>query len=190
VIGLDPALGLAIRLFGALLFGLAALHKLRRPTRFRAALAGYRLLPPERVATAARALPAVELAVAGALLVAPGPVAGGLGLGLLALYSAAIARALRAGPAPGDCGCGPGGRPVPLRPALLTRNALCAAGLALLLLPETGRPLTPLDAATAFGGALTLALLHAAVEELLALPLPEGVSGGGIASRAGAGRGG
>lgn len=170
MIGLDPAVALAVRLFGAVLFALAAVHKLRRPRRFRAALAGYRLLPRPLLGVAARALAALELAVAGAFLAAPAPAAGGLGAGLLGLYSAAIAWALRTGEGPADCGCGPGERPVPLRPALLARNALLAGVLGLLLLPDTGRSLTPVDGATVAGGALALALLHAAGEELLALP--------------------
>ncbi|HYR96096.1 MAG TPA: MauE/DoxX family redox-associated membrane protein, partial [Candidatus Binatus sp.] len=68
---MDPVLDMTARAALALLFVVAAGHKLRDLDRFRATLAEYRLLPDVLAPLAAALVVAVELAVAGALAVPP-----------------------------------------------------------------------------------------------------------------------
>src|SRR5437870_1480218 len=125
---MDPVIDLTLRTALALLFFVAAGHKLRDLDRFRATLAEYRLLPAGLVPLAAALVVAVEVAAAGALLV-PGARAAGLvvAAALLALYGAAIAINLARGRRDIDCGCaGPAVRR-PITGALVARNAALAA---------------------------------------------------------------
>src|SRR2546425_7648864 len=89
---MDPVIDVTLRTALALLFFVAAGHKLRDLDRFRATLAEYRLLPAGLVPLAVALVVAVEVAAAGALLV-PGARAAGLvsAAALLVLYGAAIA---------------------------------------------------------------------------------------------------
>src|SRR5712664_1011140 len=89
---MDPVIDVTLRTALALLFFVAAGHKLRDLDRFRATLAEYRLLPAGLVPLAAALVVAVEVPAAGALLV-PGARAAGLvsAAALLVLYGAAIA---------------------------------------------------------------------------------------------------
>ena len=152
----DPAVAWLIRLGLALLFAVAAWHKLRDLSAFRATLSNYRLLPATLTWPIAPALAACELAVA-ALLLAPAvrlegaPVAPLAALGLLALYSGALAINLARGRRDLDCGClGPAHRQ-PVSYGLLVRNALLAAGACLLLPPVAARSLGWIDALTVAG---------------------------------------
>ena len=67
---MDPVLAVVLRGALALLFVVAALHKLRDRDAFRATLDAYELLPPALGAPLARAVPMLEIAAA-VLLVAP-----------------------------------------------------------------------------------------------------------------------
>jgi hypothetical protein len=169
VTGLDPAIQLVLRLAGALLFLAAAAHKLREPADFRAALLGYRLLPPRAVPLAAGALAALEGAAGVALLLPAGAPAGALaGAGLLAVYGGAIAVNLRRGRRDIDCGCGgPGGRR-PLGWALVARNAVLIAGLGASTLPLAERAISTLDLLSIPAAVAALALLYAAADVALA----------------------
>lgn len=68
---LDPAFHAALRGALGLLLLHAAAHKLRSPARFRAAFAGYRVVP-DRLVSAAAALVVLSELVAGIGLLAPG----------------------------------------------------------------------------------------------------------------------
>jgi hypothetical protein len=161
----DPALQLALRAFTALLFGAAALHKLRGADDFRAALAGYALLPASAVAPVAALLVGCEAAIAlGALLPGTAPLACLAGAGLIAGYGGAIAINLVRGRRAIDCGCGGPGGARPLRADLLLRNGAVAALLCVTALAPGPRPLVWLDAATVAGATATLALLYAALD--------------------------
>ena len=96
----------------AWLLGASAWHKLRDRTGFRAAIAGYELLPPPAVPALAAALPALEIGLAAALLVPAAGAPAALGAGaLLAGYAFAMAAALARGRQGIACGCGgPAGR--------------------------------------------------------------------------------
>lgn len=176
---IDPAVDAALRLALALLFFSAAGHKLRGSAAFRAAVAGYGLLPRALVAPASQALVLAEIA-ASILLVAPlasagwppgareaGPVAA---LALLALYSLAIASGLARGLRGIDCGCAGPAAAAPLGPALLLRNALLALGALACLAPTGARPLVWVDVLTVAGSVAVLSALYASAGHLLAAP--------------------
>jgi hypothetical protein len=168
-LALDPAIDLAARVALAVILAGAALAKAREPAAFRAALAGYRLLPAAWVAPVALALPLAELAAA-ALLLAPGARATGCAAAaaLVAFYSGAIAWNLARGRREIDCGCfGPSAQ-VPLGAGLLARNAALLALAALGGLPLAARPLALADAPAVAGAAASALLLFAASGQLLA----------------------
>src|SRR5207244_7739090 len=125
---IDPAVDAALRSAFALLFLVAASHKLRDPGRFRTTLAEYRLLPGAVVPLAAMVVIGVEVVVAIALVAsprrAPGPVAAAA---VLVVYGAAIAVNLAPGRRHIDCVCaGPAVRP-PIRGWLVARHAALPA---------------------------------------------------------------
>ncbi|MFQ5417063.1 MAG: MauE/DoxX family redox-associated membrane protein, partial [Myxococcota bacterium] len=88
----DPVVQRALHAAAALLFLSAAGHKLRDPSAFRRALAGYRVLPERAVSSAAAVVVALEFAIAIGCVV-PGVAAAAClaGAGLLAAYTLAIA---------------------------------------------------------------------------------------------------
>ena len=163
---LDPVLALALRGGLALLFAVAAWHKLRDLAAFRAALGGYRLIPERMLGGAVLALVGAELATAAALLSsAHGASAAAL---LLALYTAAVLANLARGRREIDCGCfGPAARQ-PLSFGLVARNAALVALALLCALPVTPRAFVWLDGLTIAAAIGVGALVHAAVNALLA----------------------
>jgi len=101
----DPLFQATLHGVASLLFLSAALHKLRGPAEFRAALGGYGLLPTAALGIAGTGLAALELALGVALLIpATGGVAGAVGAALMLLYAAGMAWNLRRGRAHIDCG--------------------------------------------------------------------------------------
>jgi hypothetical protein len=167
---LDPALALTLRAALALLLLGAAFAKLRRFAAFRAAVAGYRLLPERGVGAAALGLLAAELSL-GAMLLMPtlgAPAALGAAA-LLLLYAGAMAVNLARGRRDVDCGCtGPGARR-PIGWELVARNLLLA-GVALG---------AALDGVSVVAGAAVLALLYATLDASLALGPVRREAGGG-----------
>lgn len=141
---LDPLLTIVIATSLALLFLLAARHKLSARRRFEAQLAAYRLLPDSLVTPAARVLPWLEIAVALSLLFAiTRPVGAVLAATLLGIYALAMGINLSRGRSQIDCGCGD--TPQSLSGLLVLRNAVLASGALLLLAPVATRPLNTLD---------------------------------------------
>lgn len=162
----DPALALAARLALALLFAHAAWHKLSDLAVFRSALAGYRLLPERALGVAALALIALELAAALALVASRA--GGALALGMLTLYTLAIAVNLARGRREIDCGCfGPAARQ-PLSAALVWRNLGLLALAALAWAPPTARALHWVDALSIASAVAFAALVFASLNALLA----------------------
>jgi hypothetical protein len=166
---LDPVVAEILALGLALLFLGASLHKLRDPRSFRAALAGYELVPRRLLGPVAFALVLAEaLAGAGALLPGLRRLALGLVLALLAAYTLAIAANLARGRRGIDCGCaGPAARQ-PLSLGLVLRNLALALAAAAGLAPVAGRELVWLDWGTIALGAAAAAGLYLACERLLA----------------------
>ena len=156
----DPIVHTALRAGLALLFAMAALHKLRDAASFRATLAEYRMVPQALVRATATIVIAVEVVVAVAVL-RPGTyaAAGVAAAVLLCVYSVAIATNLARGRRHIDCGCLGPSSGQGLTPWLLIRNAALVAGSAAVLLPTTGRELIWIDAVTLAGTLIVLGLL-------------------------------
>src|SRR5438128_7741724 len=167
---MDAAVDITLRAALALLFLVAASHKLRDPGRFLATLAEYRLLPAAAVPLAAILVIGVEVVVAMALLVperrAPGPVAAAL---VLAVYGAAIGINLARGRRHIDCGCAGPALRRPISGWLVARNAALAAAALAGLIPASPRPFSWVDGITVAGATVTLAALYASLDRMLAL---------------------
>lgn len=172
---IDPAMGALTACAAAVLFGVAAAHKLLALASFEAVLGAYRVMPQAWVPTAALAVPAVELACATAILI-PGQrqVGVALALALLAVYSGAIAINLGRGRVHIDCGCGGFSRSQPIGRWMIVRNICMAAVFACALLPQGSRQLGAIDVLTVLGGGISLTLLYFAAEGLLATQSREG----------------
>src|SRR4030095_4393047 len=138
----DPLPWLVARLVYALLFGRAAVDKLRDLPGFRRALAGYALPPAPAIPAASIAIAVVEAAIALALAASLRvEAAAGAGMILLAVYAAGIAINLRRARRTIAGGCGGVGGERPIASALVARNGLLVLGLGLLLLPCHARAL-------------------------------------------------
>jgi uncharacterized membrane protein len=166
---MDPVIERMLRSALALLFLVAAVHKLRAPTAFRDQLADYRLVPGRATLAAAAAVVAGELTT-GLALLAPSLrlAAPGAALVLLFAYSFAIALNLVRGRRDIDCGCSGPALRQPLTPWLLVRNALLVGIAVACLAPVRGRTLIWVDAVTVLGGVGVLAALYAASNRMLA----------------------
>jgi hypothetical protein len=117
---------LVARLSLALVFVVAAVGKLADHAAFRRSLSGFRV-PATLVGPAAVALPLAELAVAGLLVPQQtASAAAWAALGLLVVFSIAIARALARDERP-DCGCLGRAHSAPVSGGLLVRNGVLAA---------------------------------------------------------------
>lgn len=167
---MDPILATLVQTALATLVAVPALHKLRDPAVFRAALAAYRLVPAPLLPVVAVGLVGAECASAVALLLPPTARFGlAATVGLLTLYAGAITINLARGRRDIDCGCSGRAARQPIHWGLVVRNLLLAAiaGLALAL-PPAPRSLEWIDAVTLAGGVLTLAGLYHAADRLLA----------------------
>lgn len=141
---IDPLVTIVIATSLALLFLLAARHKISAHRRFEAQLAAYRILPEPMVSPVARVLPWIEIAVAISLLFAiTRPLGAVVAAALLSLYAMAMAINLSRGRSQIDCGCGD--TPQALSGLLLLRNVVLTSGALFLLAPVATRPLGSLD---------------------------------------------
>ena len=166
---MDPAIDLTLRAALALLFVVAATHKLRDVAVFQATFDDYRLVPKALAGAVALVVPPAEIAVA-VLLVAPDTSAlGKIGAaGLLVVYATAVGVNLVRGRRHIDCGCaGPHARR-PIGRGIVVRNAFLAAAALAALARVHPRPLVWLDALTVSGAVLALAALYVAAERLMA----------------------
>ena len=164
---LDPAISTIIAAGVALLFVAAALHKLSDWARFRAALAGYRIVPAWLAPMAASGLVALEVAAAVLLVLSSSRRAGAfLAAALLTTYAVAIGINLLRGRTSIDCGClGARGRS-PIGRWMVLRNLALAAATLAAALPTTERSLTALDVVTIAGAIASFAALYAAHDSL------------------------
>lgn len=173
----DTAAAALICVCGALLFGAAAVHKLRDLHRFRAVLSAYALLPPLLLTPMSLLVPALEgFAAIGLTLtlahnmVNPGTTQAAApfaGVVLLSVYACAIAINLWRGRRDLDCGCGGPADRRPIAPWMVWRNASLAVLLAVGLLPWSNRPLEWTDGVTIAFGSATCALIYLCVDRLL-----------------------
>ncbi|MBS69052.1 MAG: methylamine utilization protein MauE [Pseudomonas sp.] len=165
----DPIFVIAAALAVAVILASAATHKLRAPARFASQLEDYQLLPQALVRPVARVLPCIEAVLAFALLVpAARQVAAFAAAALLAGYALAIAINLWRGRRDIDCGCAGPQQAQPIRPVLLTRNAVLV-GLALVAsLAPLSRALGVFDGFVVIAASAVALLIYAAADGLMA----------------------
>lgn len=173
---LDPLLFRLISFLMALLFGLAAMHKLNDATGFRGILAAYDVLPSAWVSPIAFAIPMLEIALGFAWLFAWRPELISLAsVLLLSSYVLAIGINLLRGRSYIDCGCsfssvnasGDDNSVQQLSVWLIYRNLLLI-GLAYSAGLEVGtRSIGTLDYFSLVAALLALAFVYAAFNQLL-----------------------
>jgi Methylamine utilisation protein MauE len=165
---LDPAIGLLLVGVVALLFGSAALHKLRDPKRFDEIFAAYGVAGVVSRWHLSWLVPMLELAAALGLLAAvTRPYAAALGALLLLSYAVAIGVNLRRGRRDLACGCGGPDERRPIAPWMVWRNVLIALVVLSTLTPWSARPLGVTDGVTVVFGLLTVALIYLCVDQLM-----------------------
>jgi uncharacterized membrane protein len=167
---IDPAFAALAVLLLAVVFGAAALAKLRDLDTFQGVVEQYQLLPAVLVRPFVRTLPLVELGAAlGLLLPETRALAAAALIALLLLFAAAMALNLGRGRSDIDCGCFIGVQRQRISWALVVRN-LVLAGFGLMLLVEgSGRPLAALDWLTVGAAAASLLFLYEAIGRLFGL---------------------
>lgn len=163
---IDPLIVLIISASLALLFFMAARHKMSAPGQFQATLAAYRLLPEALVAPVAKVLPLLEMLVVFMILIPmTRPFAAVIAAVLLSVYALAMAVNIARGRSDIDCGCG--GQPQLLSPWLLVRNLVLIAGSCLLLAPNSDRAIVWPDAFLLVLMTAVLAMVYLVVEQLV-----------------------
>jgi hypothetical protein len=166
---IDPAIGLLLSACTAALFASAALHKGAALQEFKTALLAYEILPPRIVGVASYILPLCELLIAISLGIGALRARAILAAAFMLLgYALAIAVNLRRERRSIDCGCAGFGERRPIAPWMVVRNL----SLAMLLVtfgvfPWSARTLHWTDAVTVAAGAVIVAFLYLAAEELL-----------------------
>lgn len=166
---IDPVISTTLRVVLAVIFLVAAGHKLSDLPGFRATLDEYRLLPRRLHAPAAVTFPVVELVVALALLTdGTASIAALMSLVLLCLYTLAIGVNLLRGRRDIDCGCSGPAMKQTLSEWLLVRNGVLLVVAMLCVVPATARPFVWLDFLTTAFAVLTFLLLYTAGNFLIA----------------------
>ncbi len=166
---MDTVIALVVVLSLALLWVVAAVHKVRGFEVFSVVLTDYRLVPARATGACAAAVIALELGLGIGLLI---PATRSLALAgsalLLVAYAAAIAVNLHRGRRFIDCGCAGAAGHQALSGWLVARNLLLAALALAAMLPVPARPLIWLDAITVAAAVGAAALLYAASNRLIA----------------------
>jgi len=164
-----PALSLASRIVGALLFLTAAWGKLKHFDEFVGLVARYKLTPYALARSAAFLIVGLELIAALSLLTGFFlRIGAGLAVALLAGFAFAMLAAWLRGERELDCGCFQSALRQRVEPALIVRNFLLIALVLPAMLPPTGT----LHAGTLIdgvGAGVTIFLLVQAFGNLLAL---------------------
>jgi uncharacterized membrane protein YphA (DoxX/SURF4 family) len=168
VVMLDPAVGSLIVGCFALLFVVAAGHKLRDLQQFAQVFAAYGIAPLLGRRRLAWLVPLLEIGVALGLLLPQSRRAAALAAAALLLsYAIAIRINLRAGRVAIACGCGGPDQRRPIAGWMVWRTVLLALVLGLAALPWSARALEWTDGATIGFGLAAIALLYACAERLL-----------------------
>ena len=163
---IDPLITLVISVSLALLFFMAARHKMSSPRHFQAQLAAYELLPVPVLPLASKLLPAAEMAIVFLILIPyTRAFAAFLAVLLLSAYALAMAINLLRGRSNIDCGCG--GQPQALSYWLLLRNAVLVAGASMLMVPASDRTMVWGDTLLLVLMTAVLAMIYLLVEQLV-----------------------
>lgn len=168
VLVIDAVIARACGAAVALILLLAAIDKLRDRELFEAIVENYRV-PPAGSASRALSfvLPAAEIATAGLLLwPALRAIGAAAAVGLLALFSLAIAVNLWRGRSDIDCGCGGASGRQTLSWWLIARNAVLALAAVVGAGEGAARDIAWLDAFTAVAGTLALLALYVFFNQL------------------------
>ncbi len=163
---IDPLITLVVSLSLALLFFMAARHKMKSPRQFEAQLAAYELLPRVSVPAVARVLPVLEMLLVFLILIPTTRPVAAVAAGLL-LSAYALAMGINMWRGRGDIDCGCGGEPQVLSVWLLLRNVALVAASLLLLFPESGRSLVWADSFFLILLTAVLAMVYLLVEQLV-----------------------
>lgn len=157
-----------VSLFFSYLFLMAGIHKISRPAYVKDIIVNYRIIPERVTPLVARLLPLVECAVGAGLLI-PGlrAVAGWCVLGLLLLYTLAIAVNLFRGRDKVDCGCGGATQRQYLSKGLLLRNLLLAGAALLMVLLAPDVVPSVIESAYLLPAIIFLAIFYQAANQLV-----------------------
>ena len=163
---IDPLITLVISASLALLFFMAARHKMASTLEFQGSLAAYEILPESMVSPVAKVLPYIEMAVAILILIPlTREFAAFVAIMLLTVYALAMAINILRGRSNIDCGCG--GQPQVLSVWLLLRNGVLIAGGSLLLFPASDRAVVWADFLFLILMTTVLAMTYLLVEQLV-----------------------
>lgn len=168
---LDPLILKLVSVCFALLFLLAAVHKLTAFETFRTTLGAYELLPHALIYPASMVVPVIEAVLGIAWLLAVAPVTTAvMSIALLGTYTTAIATNILRGRIHIDCGCSmasSAGRDQQLSWGLVARNSLLIVIAMAATLPASERAIGTVDYVILVAGLLAVALLYGAVNQLL-----------------------
>jgi len=166
---MDPVIAITISLCMSLMFGSAAVHKLRAPAIFRATMDEYRLIPLQLSGLVAVFLILAEFLAAILVLIPAVRMAGLLAMAaLLLIYTAGIGINLLRGRRDIDCGCsGPASRHE-LSGWLVLRNLVLLSLVLLTASPLIHRPMNWLDVVVVLSGVAVASGLYMAMNQLLA----------------------
>lgn len=166
---IDPAVALACRLLGALVFGTAAAGKIAHRHELAGVVANYRLVPDALAPAAAWMVVGLEILVALSLAGGLHSEAGALlAIALLCVFALAMGINLARGRREIDCGCFQSGLRQRLSVGLIGRNLVLSAALSPLL-AATAMPAGALQWIDGVGGGLAAYALYRAFDQLLSL---------------------
>lgn len=166
---IDPAIALAGRLLGALVFATAVAGKIRHRHELEGVVANYRLLPARLAAGAAWIIVAMECLAA--LSLGSGmwlPAGAALAIALLGVFALAMTINLARGRREIDCGCFQSGLRQRLSAALVVRN-LALASVLTPLLAAGAATASALQRVDGLGAGLAAFALYHVLGELISL---------------------
>ena len=177
---MDPVLSWTFSADAAAIFALSATLKLRDLDLFEAAVRDYWILPSWAVKPFSRCAPVMELAAAAGIAFPwSRGWAGAVLVGLLCVFSAAIAINLLRGRRELECGCCGAAMRQHLSGLLLWRNGGLALLVGLAMGPVNARPVGALDLFIIMAGGASLMLLYASANYLIAAtPAPVNTQNG------------
>ena len=166
---MDPVIIIIVSVCMSLMFGFAAVHKLKAVAVFKATLDEYQLVPRMLSGIVAALLTLLELLAAILVLVPPVRTTGLLIMAvLLIIYTTGISINLIRGRRDIDCGCsGPASRHE-LSGWLVTRNLVLLSLVSLAANPLAQRPLNWLDVVVVLFSVMVASGLYMGMNQLLA----------------------
>lgn len=166
---MDPVFTIIVSLCMSLMFGIAAVHKLKAVAVFKATMDEYQLVP-QMLSGVTAALLIVAESLAAILVLVPAVRTTGLMImaSLLLIYTAGISINLLRGRRDIDCGCsGPASRHE-LSGWLVTRNLVLLSLVLLAANPLAQRPLNWLDVVVVLFSVMVASGLYMGMNQLLA----------------------